>query len=160
MAPLVTLNNWEREIAKFLKKKSRNGRIIDSQSPSVTVIRTGKSQALPKTDIYVINYELLLKRSDDLAQVGLKTIVCDEVHNLRSKTTQKYKAVKKLAALETILYRIGLSGTPIYNRGSEIWPIIDIIKPDCLEALRNFVSISVMLMKKAKLSYLKINVHL
>jgi SNF2 family DNA or RNA helicase len=138
VAPLVTLNNWEREIEKFLKKKSRNGRIVESESPSVTIIRTGKSQELPKTDIYIINYELLFKRNDDLSKVGLKTIVCDEVHNLRSKTTQKYKAVKKLAALSSILYRIGLSGTPIYNRGSEIWPIIDIIKPGLLGSFKEF----------------------
>ena len=138
VAPLVTLKNWEREIEKFLKKKSRNGRIIESQSPSVTSIRTGKSKELPKTDIYVINYELLLKRSEDIEKVGIRTIVCDEVHNLRSKTTQKYKAVKKLAALPTVNYRIGLSGTPIYNRGSEIWPIIDILKPGLLGSFKEF----------------------
>ena len=138
VAPLVTLNNWEREIEKFLKKKSRNGRILESESPSVTLIRTGKSKELPITDIYVINYELLLKRSGDLEKVGIRTIVCDEVHNLRSKTTQKYKAVKKLAALSTVQYRIGLSGTPIYNRGSEIWPIIDILKPGLLGSFKEF----------------------
>ena len=138
VAPLVTLKNWEREIEKFLKKKSRNGRILESESPSVTLIRTGKSKELPKTDIYIINYELLLKRSDDLEQLGIRTIVCDEVHNLRSKTTQKYKAVKKLAALSTVHYRIGLSGTPIYNRGSEIWPIIDILKPGLLGSFKEF----------------------
>ena len=138
IAPLVTLTNWQREIAKFLKKKSRNGRILESESPSVTLIRTGKSKQLPKTDIYVINYELLFKRNSDLSQLGIKTIVCDEVQNLRSKTTQKYKAVKKLAALPSILYRIGLSGTPIYNHGSEIWPIIDIIKPGLLGNFKEF----------------------
>ena len=138
IAPLVTLKNWEREIEKFLKKKSRNGRIIDSSSPSVTLIRTGKSKELPKTDIYVINYELLFKRHGDLSNVGIRTVVCDEVHNLRSKTTQKYKSVKKLAALPTVLYRIGLSGTPIYNRGSEIWPIIDILKPGLLGSFKEF----------------------
>jgi len=138
VAPLVTLNNWEREVEKFLKKKSRNGRIIESESPTVTLIRTGKAKELPKSDIYIINYELLLKRSGDLEQVGIRTIVCDEVHNLRSKTTQKYKAVKKLAGLSTVQYRIGLSGTPIYNRGSEIWPIIDILKPGLLGSFKEF----------------------
>jgi SNF2 family DNA or RNA helicase len=138
IAPLVTLKNWEREIAKFLKKKSRNGRIIESESPSVTLIRTGKLKELPKTDIYVINYELLFKRAVDLEKVGIRTMVCDEVHNLRSKSTQKYKAVKKLAALPSIHYRIGLSGTPIYNRGSEIWPIIDILKPGLLGSFKEF----------------------
>jgi len=138
VAPLVTLKNWEREIEKFLKRKSRNGRIVESESPSVTLIRTGKSKELPKSDMYVINYELLLKRSEDIEKLGIRTIVCDEVHNLRSKTTQKYKAVKKLAALSTVHYRIGLSGTPIYNRGSEIWPIVDILKPGLLGSFKEF----------------------
>ena len=138
VAPLVTLNNWESEIAKFLKRKSRNGRIIENGSPSVEMIRTGKRAALPKSDIYLINYELLYKRRADLAETGMRTIVCDEVHNLRSKTTQKYKAVKELAALDPIKYRIGLSGTPIYNHGSEIWPIINIIKPGLLGSFKEF----------------------
>ena len=138
IAPLVTLNNWEREISKFVKKKSRNGRIMEDESPSSTIIRTGKSQELPQSDFYIINYELLFKRMKDLSKLNIKTIVCDEVHNLRSKTTQKYKAVKKLAALPSILYRIGLSGTPIYNRGSEIWPIVDILKPGLLGSFKEF----------------------
>ncbi|RNJ77682.1 MAG: DEAD/DEAH box helicase [Nitrosopumilus sp. H8] len=138
VAPLVTLNNWEREIAKFLKKKSKNGRISESKTPSVAMIRTGKREDLPESDIYLINYELLFKRRADLEALGIRTIVCDEVHNLRSKTTQKYKAVKKLAAADSVLYRIGLSGTPIYNRGSEIWPIIDIIHPGLLGTFKEF----------------------
>ena len=138
VAPLVTLNNWEREITKFVKKKSRNGRIIESESPQVEIIRTGKRGELPKADFYVINYELLYKRLEDLAKIGFKTIVCDEVHNLRSKTTQKYKAVKKIAALSTTTFRIGLSGTPIYNHGSEIWPIVDILKPGLLGSFKEF----------------------
>ena len=89
VAPLVTLKNWEREIEKFLKRKSRNGRIVESESPSVTLIRTGKSKELPKSDMYVINYELLLKRSEDIEKIGIRTIVCDEVHNLRSKNYSK-----------------------------------------------------------------------
>lgn len=138
VAPLVTLNNWEREIAKFMKKKSRNGRIVESESSTATIIRTGKSKELPVTDFYIINYELLYKRLSDLSKLNIRTIVCDEVHNLRSKTTQKYKAVKKLAALPSISYRIGLSGTPIYNRGSEIWPIVDILKPGLLGSFKEF----------------------
>jgi len=138
VAPLVTLQNWDREISKFVKKKSRNGRIIEADSSSSTIIRTGKLQELPITDFYIINYELLYKRLPDLAKLNIKTIVCDEVHNLRSKTTQKYKAVKKLAALPGVTYRIGLSGTPIYNRGSEIWPIVDILKPGLLGSFKEF----------------------
>ena len=132
IAPLVTLNNWQREIAKFLKRKSRNGKIVENDIPSSTIIRQGKAAEIGKYDFYIINYELLHKRLDDLLKLDVKTIVCDEVQNLRSKTTKKYDAVKKLTSHESVKFRIGLSGTPIYNRGSEIWPIVDILRPGLL----------------------------
>jgi len=132
IAPLVTLRNWQREVGKFMKKKSRNGRLIENEVASSVVIRTGKSQEIGKFDFYIINYELLEKRLPDLAQLDLKTVICDEVQNLRSKTTKKYSAVKKLSALQSVKYRIGLSGTPIYNRGSEIWSIVDILRSGML----------------------------
>lgn len=138
IAPLVTLNNWQREIQKFLKKKSKNGRLIENDYPSSFLIRKGRSQDLGKYDFYIINYELLHKRLDDLFKLNIRTMVCDEVQHLRSKSTQKYLAVKKLAALKSIKYKIGLSGTPIYNRGSEIWPIVDILRPGLLGSFKEF----------------------
>jgi len=138
IAPLVTLRNWQREIGKFMKKKSRNGRLMVQSIPSSTLIRKGKSQDIGKFDFYIINYELLEKRLVDLSKLNIKTIVCDEVQNLRSKSTKKYAAVKKLTALKSIKYRIGLSGTPIYNRGSEIWPIVDILRPGLLGSFKEF----------------------
>ncbi len=150
VAPLVTLNNWQREIEKFLKLKSRNGRLIDDKPPTSTIIRVGKSEDLGKYDFYIINYELLFKRYKDLAKLNLKTIVCDEVQNLRSKTTQKYHAIKKLSALESIKYRVGLSGTPIYNRGSEIWPIVDILRPGLLGSFKEFCEYFCYINEKGK----------
>ena len=138
IAPLVTLRNWQREIEKFMKKKSRNGRLLGSAVPSSTLIRKGKSADIGKFDFYIINYELLEKRLDDLSKLNIRSIICDEVQNLRSKTTKKYAAVKKLVALNSVKYRIGLSGTPIYNHGSEIWPIVDILRPGLLGNFKEF----------------------
>ena len=138
VAPLVTLTNWKREIERFLSKKSRNGRIVTDQAPSTTMIRIGKSENIGTFDFYIINYELLHKRLLDLSKLNIRTLVCDEVQHLRSKTTQKYAAVKKLAAMKSINYRVGLSGTPIYNHGSEIWPIVDILKPGLLGNFKEF----------------------
>ena len=138
ISPLVTLGNWRREIDRFLARRSRNGRLDPSGSPASAVIRTGRRGPLPKADIYITNYELVFKRADDLARLGLRTIVCDEVHNLRSKSTQKYRAARRLAALPSVMYRIGLSGTPIYNHGSEIWPIVNILRPGLLGNYREF----------------------
>jgi SNF2 family DNA or RNA helicase len=138
VAPLVTLTNWQREIERFMKKKSRNGRIVENDTPTITTIRSGKQNELSDYDFYLINYELLYKRQIDLAKLKIRTLVCDEVQHLRSKTTKKYRAVKKLAGMKSIKYRVGLSGTPIYNHGSEIWPIVDILKPGLLGSFKEF----------------------
>ena len=138
VSPLVTLGNWRREVGRFLGRRSRNGRINASESPITCTIRTGRRGELPPADIYITNYELVHKRADDLARAGLRTVVCDEVHNLRSKSTQKYRAVRRLSALPSVEYRIGLSGTPIYNHGSEIWPIVNILRPGLLGNYREF----------------------
>lgn len=138
VAPLVTLNNWRREIGRFLKKRSRNGRIMDGESPSVITIRTGRRRPLEKSDFYLINYELLHKRRDDIEAARIRTIICDEVHNLRSVRTQKYDALRHLASVPSVSRRLGLSGTPIYNRGSEIWSITDILKPGMLGSFEEF----------------------
>ena len=138
IAPVVTLTNWQREIEKFLKKKSKNGKVLDKKPPSSIMIRHGKLGDLGDYDFYIINYELLHKRLDDLIKLNIRSVVCDEVQHLRSKTTQKYAAVKKLAAMNSVNYRVGLSGTPIYNRGSEIWPIVDILKPGLSGSFKEF----------------------
>jgi len=155
VAPLVTLNNWQREIEKFMKRKSRNGRIVENEVPTSTIIRRGKAEDLGKFDFYIINYDLLFKRLNDLSKLDIRTIVCDEVQNLRSKTTKKYDAVKKLAALQSIKYRIGLSGTPIYNRGSEIWPIVDILRPGLLGNFNEFCEYFCYVNEKGKAIVLK-----
>nr|AIF20950.1 SNF2-related protein (SMARCAL1, HARP) [uncultured marine thaumarchaeote KM3_97_A02] len=138
VAPLVTLTNWQREIERFMKKKSKNGRITENGVPTITSIRSGKQKELAGYDFYLINYELLYKRQIDLSKLKTRTLVCDEVQHLRSKTTQKYSAVKKLAGMKSVKYRVGLSGTPIYNHGSEIWPIVDILKPGLLGNFKEF----------------------
>jgi len=138
VAPLVTLTNWQKEIEKFLKKKGRNGKILEIKSPSSFMIRNGKQNHIGEYDFYIINYELLHKRLPDLLKLKIHSVICDEVQHLRSKTTQKYSAVKKLAAKDGVKFRVGLSGTPIYNRGSEIWPIVDILKPGLLGSFKEF----------------------
>ncbi len=100
IAPLVTLNNWQAEINRFMKKKSKNGRIMEDGIPTSTKIRTGKVKDLDNYNFYIINYDLLHKRLDNLKDLNIRTLVCDEVQHLRSKSTQKYAAVKKLAAME------------------------------------------------------------
>lgn len=136
IAPLVTLVNWEREIERFIKTK-------DGKPFSVKKIRSGKNQKLTpasdgSSDIYLINYDLVSKRRDDLAKISFKTIIADECQHLRNPGSQKTAAVRELVDLQSVRHRIGLSGTPCYNHGIEIWSICDFINPGMLGTLSEF----------------------
>ena len=71
IAPLVTLTNWQKEIEKFLKKKGKNGKIIENKSPNSVMIRQGKRNEIDEYDFYIINYELLHKRLPDLLKLNI-----------------------------------------------------------------------------------------
>lgn len=137
VAPLVTLTNWMREIMRFIEK--------DSKKPySIQIIRDGKESTLDYTDFVIINYDLLAKRRDDIERLGPRTIIADECQNLRNYNSQKTMAIKEISNTPTVRHRIGLSGTPCYNHGTEIWSITDFIFPGLLgtwnEFSREFIS--------------------
>lgn len=139
IAPLVTLRNWESEIKKFMKIQCTTDLMKGFfLTPTTTVIRTGKNEKLPISNFYIINYELLGKRADDIIRLKPRTLVYDEVQNLRSIKTGKFQAVRYLSEIPSVNYRIGLSGTPIYNRGSEIWGIVDLLRKGLLGSYEDF----------------------
>ncbi|MDE1858823.1 MAG: DEAD/DEAH box helicase, partial [Thaumarchaeota archaeon] len=131
VAPLVTLMNWRREIHRFTRRST-------GDIPSVALIRTGRPAMLPPSDFYIINYELLWKRREDLVAAGVRTIVADEVQNLRNRATVKYEAITEIAGSQSVKHRLGLSGTPCYNHGLEIWSIADFLYPGLLGSYNEF----------------------
>lgn len=139
VSPLVTLWNWERELKKFFKVKDTKGLTNgELMTPVVNIIRKGKPSPLPPAHIHVINYELMGKRVDDLIAIKPRTIVCDEVQNLRNIRTIKFQAIDQLAKAPSVEFRLALSGTPIYNKGSEIWGIVDILQHGLLGSYNDF----------------------
>ena len=60
-----------------------------------------------------------------LPDAGWRTVIFDEMQELRRAGTEKYSAASLLSsACEHV---IGLSGTPIYNNGGEIWNVVNIL---------------------------------
>lgn len=105
------------------------------------IIPVGKIHKLPPADLYIIPYSRIAKWVDVLA-AKIKTIVFDEVQQLRVgdedsiNWTDKYRACRNLAKIAS--HVIGLSGTPIYNYGIEIFNILDCMSPGCLGDRRDF----------------------
>ena len=93
--------------------------------PRVHVIRGLTPYKLPDAEIYIIHYLLLRGWKDVLPELGFQTVVFDEIQELRRAGTSKYSAASLVS--ESAQNVIGLSGTPIYNTGGEIWNVVNIL---------------------------------
>ena len=60
-----------------------------------------------------------------LAQIGAKSVVCDESHKLKTRNALRTKLVKAFA--DTVPVRYLLTGTPVLNRPYELVPQLDIL---------------------------------
>ena len=126
-AVVVTLSGtmpqqWGDECRKFLPRAD------------VHIIRNGEIYEFPKRkgrgpDIIVLNYHKLAKWADVLAAYA-NTVIFDECQELRRSGSQKY--IGAFIVAEAAKYRLGLSATPIYNYGGEIWNVINVLRPGAL----------------------------
>ena len=128
VVPPHLLRNWQTEITRFLRLEGKPARVC---------VLTGlKPYQPPEADVYIIHYLLLRGWKQTLPQMGFKTVVFDEIQELRHGGTEKYSAASLLA--EECERVIGLSGTPIYNKGSEIWNVVNILDYHCLGDWESF----------------------
>jgi superfamily II DNA or RNA helicase len=131
VVPPHLVRHWEEKIPAFLETAGDEaGPLFSEGKLTVHVIRGTKRCELPPAHIYVIHYLLLRAWRAALRERGIKRIVFDEIQELRHSGTEKYSAASELASLAEDV--IGLSGTPIYNRGGEIWNVLNIIEYHCL----------------------------
>lgn len=105
---------------------------------STHVIRGFKNYELPEAEILITSYNRLDKWQDTLNNIHFPTIIADEIHELRHLETAKRAAMKSLADNADMF--LGLSGTPIFNYGSEIWSVLDVISSGCLGSRDEFLA--------------------
>ena len=117
VVPPHLVRNWQAEIRRFIR--------IEGREPRIHVIRGLSPYALPDADIYIIHYLLLRGWKELLPDIRFRAVVFDEVQELRRAGTEKYSAASLLA--ENCERVMGLSGTPIYNQGGEIWNVINVL---------------------------------
>lgn len=128
VVPTTLCTQWERQIKKFMPDASTH------------VIRGFKNYPLPQVDVLITSYNRLAPWQDILIDKDrhFNTVIFDEVQELRHTGTGKRETAKQIALRAP--YVLGMSGTPIYNMGEEIWSVMDVIKPDALGSLDDFKS--------------------
>lgn len=130
VCPTHLPRQWAEEIRRFLPE----ARIHVCKKVTPYPIETGLF-GLP--DVVVVTYSKLAGWSTVLSKFA-KTVIFDEIQALRSGSgTQRYSGAEELAG--ACAYRLGLSATPIYNYGGEIYNVFEILKPGILGTWPEFL---------------------
>ncbi|MCY0290188.1 DEAD/DEAH box helicase [Pseudomonas aeruginosa] len=141
VAPPHLILHWRSKLDEFLQVAGDSAGPLFAEQDGLKVCllhctpRKMKGP-LPKAHIYIVHYLLLKAWRSELREMGVRRILFDEIQDLRHTNTEKYAAASELAALAEDV--IGFSGTPIYNRGHEIWSITNILEYQCLGDRESF----------------------
>ncbi len=123
VVPTALLFNWTKEIEHFAPQLS-----------SSIFHGTARDLSNCKTDIVLTTYGVSRTDKDKLKKLKPSVLVIDEAQNIKNAQTEQTKAVKSIAAP----IKIAMSGTPVENRMSEFWSIMDFTNKGFLGTAKAF----------------------
>ncbi|HEX7585852.1 MAG TPA: DEAD/DEAH box helicase [Prolixibacteraceae bacterium] len=123
IVPTGLLTNWQSEIEKFAPSLS-----------SHIHHGTGRDLKEFKADVMLTTYGVVRSDADLLKKHKWQVIVIDEAQNIKNHDTAQSKAVKSIGSQ----IRIAMSGTPVENRLSEFWSIMDFSNKGYLGTVKSF----------------------
>lgn len=122
VCPASLKYNWQKEAAKIgiqadvAEGKQGWKRLQDVMNPDWM-------------KVLIINYDILEAWNDVIIKkLKPKLVVLDECHYVQSRTAKRTKAAKTLARKCDKI--VAISGTPLTNRPSELWSVLNMIRPD------------------------------
>lgn len=112
-------------------------RINEYSTLRAHLIKVAKPYDLPPADIYVFRYSNISGWVDVAGKGLFRTVLFDEIQSLRhGDATVKGRAARAFIMAAEILQ--GLTATPIYNYGDEIYRVLDYIAPGVLGTWNEF----------------------
>ena len=129
VCPMSVAGNWQREMERF--------------APDLRVLMhhglgrlTGQNfiEGAEKADVVVTTYALAQRDEEDLSAVYWSHIVLDEAQSIKNQSARQTQSIKRLKAKQ----KIALTGTPVENRLSELWSIMDFLNPGYMGSFDSF----------------------
>jgi hypothetical protein len=101
------------------------------------VIKHGKTYIIPNLNLYVISMDLLRRMPEEkILEIPYKTVIADEIQHFKNPDSTRTAELRKLVAKAE--YFIPLSGTPWKNRGSEYFPVLNMLRPEMFPSPKHF----------------------
>ena len=129
VCPVSVLGNWANELERF--------------APELTVLvhhgpercrDEGFAELAAAHDVVLTTYALVSRDVEQLSDTTFARVVLDEAQQVKNSGTRQARAVARLRAGR----RIALTGTPVENRLSELWSLMQVLNPGLLGSLHSF----------------------
>ena len=129
ICPTSVVSNWRKEAERFapsLRVLIHHG--LDRHEGERFIKEAGNHHLVVST------YSLVDRDLEQLSSVRWKGLVLDEAQNIKNSQAKQTRAVRRLEAP----VRVALTGTPVENRLSELWSIMEFLNPGYLGSESTF----------------------
>ncbi len=124
VVPTTLLTNWSKEIERF--------------APALSVdVYHGPARVLERRDrpdVLLTTYGVVRSDARAVKVLPWRVAVVDEAQNIKNPAAAQAKAVRSIEAGA----RIAMSGTPVENRLSEYWSVMDFVNRGYLGSAKRF----------------------
>jgi SNF2 family DNA or RNA helicase len=129
VVPMSLVGNWRRELARF-------GPSLHAMVHHGWERLTGQAflDEVARHDVVISTYGLAYRDFDHLAAVDWHRVALDEAQNIKNPAAKQSAALRSLRAA----HRVALTGTPVENRLSELWSIMDFLNPGYIGSAADF----------------------
>jgi len=141
ICPTSVIGNWQMELKRFAPEL----KVYVHYGPKR---RKGEefAPAVEGCDLVVTSYALAHFDREELGSLHWNSICLDEAQNIKNAYTKQAGAIKMFQGR----HRIALTGTPMENRLTELWSIMDFLNPGYLGGLTTFKRKFVNVIEKTK----------
>ena len=129
VCPMSLVGNWQREAARFAP-----GLAVYVHHGTDRLSGAEFARAVKGADTVLTTYSLVTRDLETLRAVSWGRVVVDEAQNIKNSGTRQAQAIRSLPAV----HKVALTGTPVENRLTELWSILDFLNPGLLGNERQF----------------------
>ena len=130
IAPTSVLTNWKREALSFTPELNVYEHYGHKRSSTPKQLK----QDLKKIHLVLTSYGLMQRDYELLQSIDWQGVVIDEAQAIKNPKGKQSQATRDIANQQeqNNRFRIALTGTPIENRVSELWALMDFLNPKVL----------------------------
>ncbi|MGC9398503.1 MAG: SNF2-related protein [Anaerolineae bacterium] len=130
ICPASVLTNWKREIHRF----APDLRVLIQHGTDRATGETFVDKVAPRYDVILTTYGTARRDVTFLQRMRWSDVILDEAQNIKNPSAKQTRAVRQLEADN----RVALTGTPVENRLSELWSIMQFLNPGLLGSKTRF----------------------